>query len=154
MNKYVADVNTFMVMPLRDLEYNSKIYTKEGIIKSAKPPLEIIKDSCVKYFSNYEGRRKSAIDHANFHYKVPIIVSKIFNIYAFPTNSPNLFHTTWIFANNLVQFKKINKGKSEILFTDGTTAIVNVSSHVLNTQLNRVYALMHRVQMLKDDAKR
>lgn len=151
---YTVDEKTLTIIPLKDLHYNSKIYTKDGTIKSVKTPFQIIKESCINYYSNYDGRRQATINRTNFRYKVPIIISKLFNIYAFPTNSPSLFHTKWIFANNLAQIIHITDQKSKILFKDGTKITLNISSHVLNTQLNRAYALMHLVHMLKGDVKR
>lgn len=150
---YIVDEKTLIIKPLKDLQYQSIIHTTEGIIKSRKTPLEIIKESCMAYYSNYEGRRQATIQQTKYRYKVPIIISKLFNIYVFPTNSPRLFHTKWIFVNNLAHIIHLNQHKSKILFKDGTSLIINVSSHVLKTQVTRTYALMHMVHMLKQGAK-
>lgn len=150
MEKYIIDEDTLAITPLKHLKFNSKVYTKNGVLKCIQKPLDIIKESCIEYYSDYEGRRKATIIHTNFRHKVPIIISKTFNICAFPTNSPKLFYTSWIFANNLVYISKVNNKKSEILFNDHTRIHFNISKHVLINQLTRTYALMHKIDMLKE----
>jgi len=149
MEKYIVDEYAFQMKPYQDLEYNTKIYTQNGIIKSKQTPLEIIKGSCMAYYSNYEGRRQATMHKTKYKYKVPIILCKIKGIYAFPTNSPGNYQTEWIFVNNLIKINEINKQQSEIQYKDGSKIITHISAHILNKQLTRTYALMHMVNMDK-----
>jgi len=150
MDEYIVDHDTLAIKPYKHIKYNAKIFTKYGIYKSTYTPFEIIKESCERYFTSYEARRRATIRYTNFRHKVPIIISKYFNILAFPTNSPSLFHTNWIFVNNIVHIFKIGNYRSEILYNNGTKIPFNISSQNLQRQLTRSYALMHIVGMIKN----
>jgi|SRR5690625_1181036 len=149
MENYIADLDTLAIKPYEHIKYNAKIFTKHGIYKCTNTPFEIIQESCQYYFSSYEARRKATIFYTNFRHKVPIFISKHFNILAFPTSSPSLFHTNWIFVNNIVHIFKIGNYRSNILYNNGTKISFNTSKQNLQAQLTRSYALMHIVDMIK-----
>src|SRR5690625_7930761 len=125
MDEYIVDHDTLAIKPYKHIKYNAKIFTKYGIYKSTYTPFEIIKESCERYFTSYEARRRATIRYTNFRHKVPIIISKYFNISAFPTNSTSLFHTNWIFVNNILHIFKIGNYRSESRSNRGTKTSFN-----------------------------
>lgn len=104
--------------------------------------MQLIEEACLIYGSTYEGRRKSAMYRTHLKRKVPIPVSISRDIYTFPTHSPNDHDCVWIFLRH-VQFvqgiasENSDDEKSLILFDDQLKLSLDVSSYIIEKQLER-----------------
>lgn len=134
MNKYIVNRKTLAVLPC---EYNkSLVYEDKNMIVIDDTPNNIIKKSCLRYGSSFEGRLKSSELLTGSNYKSPIVVSGTNRLIFFPTSSPRLKSVAWI---NMINIDKIYynalKHVTVIAFNNGVLIELNVSLNIINNQL-------------------
>lgn len=146
--KYIADQDTLAVMTYRHPTIRSIILTKKGIVESSSTPKEIIEATCIRYFSNFEGRRQASHKLMQYSYKAPIIISEHLMLVAFPTKSILNAENNWFFANNMVSVDKNNGKDPTIIFEPGITLTIDESFHTLSYQFMKSLALTYLYQSL------
>lgn len=142
IDTYIANEETYIILPVRAIAYYSIVVEKEAIYYVKMTPLEIIKQSCLELDSTtYEGRRKAIADKLSLKYKTPMMLSKA-EIFAFPTTSPAHQECCWVFQHPAINIGKAdNKGA---LFIHLEKQIkLNISYHTLKTQFERAFQLRY-----------
>src|SRR5699024_1359081 len=147
-SEYTNIRKTHALFPAKHFEYDTIVIERERKLYIRQTPLQIIKSSCQKYWSTYEGRRDAVVNQMNFKQKVPIPVSIDKTIYLFPTHSPNHLDNSWIAYEHVARFdKKRNPGQPEqtlVTFKNGYTKTLDVSVHTFESQWQRTFELMYR----------
>lgn len=146
--KYIIDQETLAIMPAKQIDYDSVVMTQNGTLHNNQTPLDIIKESCLEYWTTYEASRTAAIHHMHFNNKVPILVSRQDQLYFFPTHSPTHMDNCWIAAHHIAYIQQLRKNKSHIQFTCGLELILDVSTYTLQQQKNRSYACMYKLNQM------
>ncbi len=142
-------------MFIKPIVYGSKIYSEiyevEDEFLSPFKPLDIIKNSCEYYGSDYEGRRNGTKHLVDYAHKLPIAIEPTNRIFFFPTTSPDRQECIWIsqehVKNNPV---RINPQETLILFNNNQSYTFPVSCRSIMTQLERTAhlrtKLMQRIE--------
>lgn len=121
-------------------EYRTIVCTPSGPLYIKKDPIEIIKESCLRDSSSYEGRREAVKHMTGFINKVPIPISTSKNIYAFPTSSPSNPNCVWLLYNHIKEIEKVQDEelhRTIVHFHDGSSIPLQASHHVLENQFLR-----------------
>src|SRR5699024_211839 len=101
IKKYVTNEDTYMILPVRAMEYYSIVLEKDAIYYVKQTPFEIIKHSCWELdWTTYEARSKAIAENLYIPYKTLIMLSKEKNIIAFPTMTPAHVECSWIFLHS------------------------------------------------------
>src|SRR5699024_6731442 len=146
-SEYTIIRKTHALFPAKHFEYDTIVIERERKLYIRQTPLQIIKDSCQKYCSTYEGRRDAVVALMNFKQKVQIPVSIHKSIYLFPTHPPNHLDNSWIAYEHVARFdKKQSPGQPEqtiVTFKHGYTLTLDVSVHTFEKQWQRTLELMY-----------
>lgn len=152
-SNYVINLETLAILPAKQMDYDSNVLTKSGMLHSNQLPLDIIRISCLENWTTYEASRTAAKHHMHFTNKVPILVNKQHQLYFFPTHSPTHIDNCWIAANHIEYIQEARNQKSYIQFKCGQKLILDVSTYTLQKQKNRAYACMFKFNQMTTDRK-
>lgn len=147
------EVNPF-TMFIKPIVYGSKIYSEifevEDEFLSPFKPLDIIRNSCEYYGSDYEGRRNGTKQLVGYAHKIPIAIDPTNRIFFFPTTSPNRQECIWISHEHVKDYERINPQETLIHFNNNRSFIFPVSCSSIISQLERTAylrtKLMQRIE--------
>lgn len=142
MNNYMVNRNTLAILPCSDRV--SLVYENKEMFVVNDSPNNIIKKSCLKYGSTFNGRLKSAEAITGTRYKTPIVVSGSNKLIFFPTSSPRLKSVAWINMGNIDRaYRNTLKDLSIIAFNNGVLLELDVSLNIINNQIFKSMQLEH-----------
>jgi len=141
IKKYVTNEDTYMILPVRAMEYYSIVLEKDAIYYVKQTPFEIIKHSCWELdWTTYEGRSKAIAEKQYLPHKTPIMLAKEKKIIAFPTMTPAHVECSWIFLH-----PNINTGRilnQAALFINWEQKIaLDITYHTLQVQYEKALQL-------------
>jgi competence protein ComK len=147
------EVNPF-TMFVKPIAYGSKIYSEifevEDEFLSPFKPLDIIRNSCEYYGSDYEGRRNGTKQLVGYAHKIPIAIDPTNRIFFFPTTSPSRQECIWISHEHVKDYERVNPQETLILFNNNQSFIFPVSCSSIISQLERTAylrtKLMQRIE--------
>ncbi|WP_050182729.1 competence protein ComK [Domibacillus robiginosus] len=143
-SEYVINERTLSLEPIRFGEY-TKVYEKNSEpVMIKKTPLKIIRQSCIRYLSTYDGRREASTKVLGINRKVPVNVDHWKGTYLFPTISHLKPECTWITLSHLKFLEKIDKKQTKVTFTDDQFITVPVSPLAVHNQIMMTKALYER----------
>lgn len=139
---YIIKESCKALLPINHMNYQTIVDTTTEKFYVKKTPFEIIKESCLQYFSSYEGRREAVKYMTGYTHKSPIPISTTLHIYAFPTLSPSHPDCIWFFSHHIKKIEELtDKYTSDyrtiVHFRDGSTLKTDISSYILKNQLKR-----------------
>jgi len=133
-----------MILPAKQIEYNSIVIEKKTTYCVNQTPLHCIKATCEKNWSSYEARRDAIMKRTNFKYKIPMMLSKLQMLFAFPTTGTDQFACAWIFLHNIASIHH-EGATSAVTFHNGQKVMLDISYHILTSQLQRTQSLYENV---------
>jgi competence protein ComK len=147
------EVNPF-TMFIKPIAYGSKIYSEifevEDEFLSPFKPLDIIRNSCEYYGSDYEGRRNGTKQLVGYAHKIPIAIDPTNRIFFFPTTSPSRHECIWISHEHVKDYERVNPQETVILFNNNQSFKFPVSCSSIISQLERTAylrtKLMQRIE--------
>jgi competence protein ComK len=147
------EVNPF-TMFVKPITYGSKIYSEifevEDEFLSPFKPLDIIRNSCEYYGSDYEGRRNGTKQLVGYAHKIPIAIDPTNRIFFFPTTSPSRQECIWISHEHVKDYERVNPQETVILFNNNQSFKFPVSCSSIISQLERTAylrtKLMQRIE--------
>lgn len=147
------EVNPF-TMFVKPIAYGSKIYSEifevEDEFLSPFKPLDIIRNSCEYYGSDYEGRRNGTKQLVGYAHKIPIAIDPTNRIFFFPTTSPSRQECIWISHEHVKDYERVNPQETLILFNNNQSFKFPVSCSSIISQLERTAylrtKLMQRIE--------
>lgn len=147
------EVNPF-TMFVKPITYGSKIYSEifevEDEFLSPFKPLDIIRNSCEYYGSDYEGRRNGTKQLVGYAHKIPIAIDPTNRIFFFPTTSPSRQECIWISHEHVKDYERVNPQETVILFNNNQSYKFPVSCSSIISQLERTAylrtKLMQRIE--------
>lgn len=151
---YNIHTKTFALTSAKAIDYDTIVLEKNRILRIQQTPMQIIKQSCYHGWTTYKGRRKAVIHHTNFYQKTPVPISITNRIYLFPTHSPNHIDNYWLSYQGIISIHPMKHIPQTILqFKDGQTLKLNVSKHVIKTQMKRTFQVMYQLETSKKQLK-
>jgi competence protein ComK len=129
--------DTMAIIPIVDEKYQAKIINTNGEVLSKKTPLTLIKEACMEGGSTYIGRRKAMSRIAGVAQRVPIPISPIHKMYAFPTHSPGKWECSWIFFFHVKDCVTNESGGATILFQNGEKLSLDITQLSVERQMQR-----------------
>lgn len=145
---FTANKETLAILPSKQIEFSSIVLQMNKTFHVAQTPMEIIKESCVKYNSTYEGRRKAIISNTYFRRKIPIPICDRNGIYTFPTHATNHIDCCWFFYDNIARFyKHTNTDNKKVIihFKNEVSKELDISMHIFEKQMARTYLVKERL---------
>ena len=139
LNSYEINVDTLLIIPID--KNTSKVieFDYEYVVNMSC--LEIIKYSCLYFGSSYEGRRDATQNMTGIVMKVPIIIEESRNIIFFPVSNCIHNNSIWISYHNLVNFYKIDKDSTKLIFLKNRDFMVDVKYNLIDNQFVRCIKL-------------
>lgn len=147
--KYIIKEATVGMIPAKKIEYDTIVVEGKRLRYIKQTPLDIIKQSCIHYWSTYEGRRQAVIHHTGFKEKVPIPVHPKRGIIAIPTHGINHIDCCWLMHDHILHYESIKndaKYKTASTFTNGKTLKLDVSIRSFQTQMQRAFEISYRIE--------
>lgn len=154
-HSYIIHKDTCALIPAREINYQTEVIEHNHSTKVPEPPLDIIKESCTHYWSDYEGRRNAVIQKLGYKQKTPIPLSIQRKLCFFPTHSPSHIDNCWINFNQVARLDKISKKdrlpgeQTEITFKNRYKLRLSISPHTLRTQMERAFVVMYESGMVE-----
>ncbi|HLQ73015.1 MAG TPA: competence protein ComK [Bacillota bacterium] len=145
---YVINKNTIALVPAKKLDYYTTVYETDKEKQIKKTPFEIIKDSCIHYWTTYEGRKKAVYHHTKYKQKTPIPIHMEKEIFFFPTHAPASMNSHWFSVKHIGNMKINDKDKREtfVSFSNGKTLKIDATLYSLMRQIERT---MHCLFLMK-----
>lgn len=146
---YIIKDKTIALVPAKEIDYDSIVVESESLRYIKQTPEEIIKESCLEYWSDYEGRRKAVIQKTRFKEKVPIPINPKQGIIAFPTHAIKSIDCCWLMPKHILRYDVIKGNpnyKTIVTFTNRRTLKLDVSIRSFKSQINRAFEIMYRIQ--------
>lgn len=138
---YHVNTDTMAILSAAHPDYDAIALEPNCECHIQKPPLHLIKQACLEGGSSYEGRRAAVVYQTGIKHKIPIPISPLEQIYAFPTHSPKEFECTWIFPNHVRQIIPYilpnQPNQTKIIFQNLTHIILPVSYYTIEKQIQR-----------------
>lgn len=151
---YKIHANTFAIIPAKAIDYDTIVLEQNRKIHVRQTPMQIIEEACLHHWTTYVGRRNAVHQHTNFYQKVPLPISIQKQLYFFPTHSPKRFDNCWLAYQHILSVEQVNETTSthpqtSLQFKDGQTLKLNISQHILQTQMDRTFQVMYQLQKTK-----
>lgn len=139
-----------MLLPHRDLFFQTQIHTTDEIFYSPKTPFEIIKEIIISHnYSTYEGRRKAIVAKWKLYQNTPIPIDHRRFICAIPTHSPHTWDCTWLFYKNIAYIEKDDNNRAIVYFCNGDNITLSISAYQMKLQWRKAGNLL--AQMMLED---
>lgn len=147
--KYIMNETTIGMIPARKIEYDTIVIEGENLLYIRQTPLDIIKQSCIHYWSTYEGRREAVMHHTGFKEKVPIPINPKRGIIAIPTHGIKHIDCCWLMHDHILHYEPIKndpKYKTTVIFTNRRNIKLDVSIRSFQTQIKRAFEIKYRME--------
>lgn len=147
--EYIINKATISIIPAKKIDYDSIVVEGERLRYIRQTPLKIIKESCIHYWSTYEGRRQAVIHHTGFKEKVPIPVNPKQGIIAIPTHAIKHIDCCWLMHDQVLQYERIKddaKYKTAVTFTNRKILKLDVSIRSFQSQMDRAFGIRYRIE--------
>lgn len=143
-NDYVINSKTLLLEPIQSDEYTLVYEKGREPFTVTKRPLNIIRQSCIRYLNTYDGKRNASAIILGTNRKVPVNIDEIKGTYLFPTSSHLKHNCVWITLAHLKELEEVDKKRTKITFIDYQSVIVPVSALAIYNQVNLTKALYER----------
>lgn len=135
---YVINANTIVLIPAKKVDYQTTVYETDSVKRIMKTPFEIIKDSCIHYWTTYEGRKQAVYHHTKYKQKTPIPIHLEKEIFFFPTHSPLHHNSHWFSVKHVGNMKHMGKKRETLVhLSNGKSLKVDVSAQSFMRQIER-----------------
>jgi competence protein ComK len=118
-NNYVLSRRTLAVIPRENHEYRTRILEQDSEINSKQSPIFLLNQTCIKYGSTFDGRRKSTRILLKTDKKIPIPVIPQLGVYMIPTAAAASKRCVWLSYYRIKEYKEHNE-QTIIFFDDGS----------------------------------
>lgn len=147
---YLIDHRTMFLAPGRNIHYECKAVTVDGMTRVKMPALKIIDDSCCQYnFAHHHSVRKFIAKHFKYYRKAPIPLG--FNC-LFPTHRITDLDCHWISVVHLQGAYRLDEGRrTKLVFKNGYELALDVSIKSIRNQIKRAKVILDRKQSSYDD---
>lgn len=148
LQTYVTTKKTYAILPAKQIDYQTIVLEEKETYHVNQSPLDIVKESCMHYWSTYEGRRTAVIQKLGYKQKTPIPISVTHNLCFLPTHSPTHMDNCWINRALVNRWERIEKNKrtsetqTEVVFNNWYRLELGISIHTLQQQMERAFKVM------------
>ncbi|WP_053399606.1 competence protein ComK [Priestia koreensis] len=149
---YEISRKTMALLPNKDPVYQTKVIEAEGEYLCAIPPIKLIRAACLRGGASYEGRREAIIERYDYKHRTPIPVFPAFNVFAFPTTSPDNYECMWLFENHIYNVTS-SSDKACINFHNGASLVLDYPYKFMRLQWQRT-ATCARMDVAFKDARK
>lgn len=123
-------------------------------IQVNRTPARLIDFACKYFGSSLKGRQEGTRTVCDIKHKVPISINPESGMYFFPTSSPLNANCSWISHSHVDRIYKVPNQRTEFIFKNGQSLILDVSYGSMINQLQRTaqfrYKLEKRLQYPKN----
>ncbi|TSB48579.1 competence protein ComK [Alkalicoccobacillus porphyridii] len=144
--RYVPDYDinekTLLILPHKDIEYESKVFEPNIEYYVKRKPLELLEQSCLDNGSNLQGRIDFVRSRLGQRNKVPVLIKENQPVVASPTHSPKNPECQWIFTTHISdskQYKNSGKNGTLVTFKDRSMIFLNIPKSQFSIMVNRAH---------------
>lgn len=146
LDEYVINSSTMAIVPAKEIGFDSVVIEEGRVLHVCQTPIQIIKHSCLRHWSTYEGRKEAVMHHTGFKRKVPIPIAFDEVLVAFPTHAINHIDCNWIMFHHVSDYIESDPGETDIHFRNGKSLKLKVSKHVIHSQVIRCLEITQRIK--------
>lgn len=130
---------TLAVVPnyTEDGKVESIILEGDKDFRAELSPTKIIQEACEYFGSSLEGIQETTRKIFGLKHKTPICLNPISGMYFFPSSSPSNDDCHWFAHSHILALRPAENHKTEVLFKNGRSFIVDVSLGSMENQLQR-----------------
>lgn len=151
LDKYIVNPHTLAIFPAREIEYQAIVWEGEQTYKVNKTPLEIIKESCLVYWSTFDAKRKAVAERLGFINKTPIPVITDLPLIVFPTTSFKDADCVWMISNHVLTYQQVAEHKIIVHFNNERDTYLDLNDYKFHNQMVRSLMLYHDIFAQKSD---
>lgn len=142
--EYVINDRTLLLQPIQHGEHTTVFELGKPPVRIQQRPIHIIRESCLRFLSTYEGRREAAATVLGTNRKVPVAIDKADGTFLFPTHSHLKPECFWISPTHLTSLEQGGKKESVLLFADHQRVLIPCSTLVIKNQVLMTATLFER----------
>lgn len=121
----------------------TRVLTTDGEQDIDERAYRIMDENCRDNGSSYKGREAGTQKVTHFQKRLPIVVSEVLGLYAFPLKSPRHAECIWILHDHFDDVLKDGHGKSIILFKNGMRLPVATSKDIVDNSYRKASHLRY-----------
>ena len=137
---YIINENTNIILPAKQINYDSIVLEGDHVYPVRQTPLEIVKHTTKSNGLHFESRKKSCDMYFDYAYKLPILLSDVMFLIAFPTRGIDHFDCIWIIERNVREITK-QGDVSVITFKNNQSVTVDIRLSILKNQYKKAREL-------------
>jgi len=136
---------TLAVTPYRTKEGKlfSRVLEKDSEFIVKLSPTEVMEKSCNYFGSSLVGKQEGTKKILKYSHKLPICLEALSNMYFFPSTSPSNVGCHWLAHSHIRELRPAENLKTEVVFFNGKSILVEVSHGSLENQLHRTAQYKH-----------
>lgn len=142
--QYIITEKTIAIFPAKQIDYQSIAIEKDTTKQIQQTPIEIMHQSCLTYWSSFEGRREAVMTHTGYKEKVPIPINIHKEIIAIPTHGLRHIDCSWLMLNHILHYERNGNKKTTITFTNKKSTTLNISIRSFQSQFKRALEIKHQ----------
>ena len=146
---YILKNEAILALPKRD-EYGNLftvVMEIDGPVDVDLCPTELIDSNLRYYGSSLQGARDGALTILGKVKMNPVTVSERLNLYWLPSISPTNEGCIWVALHHITDYISINKKQTQVIFTGGTTLIIDMSESAFDKKVQKAYKLKCKMEM-------
>ena len=145
LNQYIG-VGTQALFPVFENGYPlTKVYSVSGESIIQMSTIQLIKESIIRYGSDYDGAMKSSKHHLGKSYVLPLQISGHYKIYMFPTKACLQADCVWIALNHYKGCEQVDNQHTRIYLSHNTSIIVECKATILMHRFNKALTLKNKI---------
>src|SRR5690625_3779467 len=150
MEKYIINKNTLAILPAKQIKYDAIIIENEQTLRTRQTPIHMIRQSCLAYMSNYDGRRDAVIHHTKPKERIVIPVNPYERLIFFPTHGTRHIDCSWIAYHHVIYFEALESDSTStrIMLSNGRVINVPISARSFHTQMLRSFEVLQIIKRI------
>ncbi|RLL45032.1 competence protein [Oceanobacillus piezotolerans] len=154
-SNYEVNPLTMAIITKEDISGNpiTVVMEEEAEYVVDMSPRRMMEYACKFFGSSLKGRQEGTTGISGITHKIPISIDPSSGMYFFPTNSPNHRMCSWISHSHIHKMKKVNNLRTEVIFKNGKSVVLEVSYGSMLNQVQRTaqfrFLLDKRIKLLQ-----
>ena len=148
MKNYIIHKDTLAILPAKQLEYDSIAIERKQTLHIKQTPMNIMKESCITYLADYNGRRNAVMHLTGHKERIVIPIHPSERIIFFPTHGTRHIDCSWIAYEHVLYYEAIEQQTTKVVFKNMQAINVPISFHSFETQMMHSYEILQHINKL------
>ncbi len=125
---------------------NTIVMESNNTVEALSSPTELVDFSLRYYGSSLRGAGDGSRFVLGNITKYPVLMCERLDLYWFPSKSPKLRDCIWFALHHVQSYSAYDKTKTKVIFSNGSSILVEVSASAFETRIQRTYSLRYIIE--------